>query len=467
MIVVFVHGWSVTHTETYGGLPEALAAQAAAAGLDLEVRHLHLGRYVSFHDEVTVGDLARAFDAALRADLPNNANGRVVFSCITHSTGGPVVREWVERYHGEDLSRSPLRHLVMLAPANHGSALAQLGKSRLGRIASFFKSIEPGVQVLRWLELGSDGQWELQRRWLDARPQDSGFFPFVLTGQTIDSKLFDHLNSYTGEVGSDGVVRVSAANMNYRHVFLRQTDRQVPGKRQNDPTSFLDPDLTRTRRSPRVPLGIIPGAAHSGDKIGIMRSVSATNAGTKPVVGTILRCLGVTSAADYKAVGTELDELTQRTQATEGIPRCAMIVFDVRDDQGDPITEYDMLLLAGLRYDPDKLPKGFFVDRQMNSLARHRLVYYLNCDVMHQVLDGQLGFRIVARPREGFSYFHAGEFRSDDAGIPVTQLLTPNETLYVEVVLRRRVDRETFRLDPATNGPSSFKRVKPGGEIVA
>ena len=30
--VVFVHGWSVTHTNTYGGLPERLAAEAAAAG---------------------------------------------------------------------------------------------------------------------------------------------------------------------------------------------------------------------------------------------------------------------------------------------------------------------------------------------------------------------------------------------------------------------------------------------------
>lgn len=59
------------------------------------------------------------------------------FSCITHSTGGPVVRAWVERFFGADrLSNLPLKHLIMLAPANHGSALAQLGKARVGRIKS-------------------------------------------------------------------------------------------------------------------------------------------------------------------------------------------------------------------------------------------------------------------------------------------------------------------------------------------
>ena len=47
MLVVFVHGWSVTNTDTYGGLPIALAKNAPA-GVDIKVEHLYLGKYVSF-----------------------------------------------------------------------------------------------------------------------------------------------------------------------------------------------------------------------------------------------------------------------------------------------------------------------------------------------------------------------------------------------------------------------------------
>jgi hypothetical protein len=91
MRLIFVHGWSVTDTDTYGELPAALTAAAARYNLTLNIRHLHLGKYVSFHDEVTVDDIARGLDRALR-DLPDNDGAIPEFSCITHSTGGPVVR---------------------------------------------------------------------------------------------------------------------------------------------------------------------------------------------------------------------------------------------------------------------------------------------------------------------------------------------------------------------------------------
>ena len=61
------------------------------------------------------------------------------FACITHSTGGPVVRDWWNRYYLEprQAPRCPMSHLVMLAPANFGSALAQLGKGRLSRVKAW------------------------------------------------------------------------------------------------------------------------------------------------------------------------------------------------------------------------------------------------------------------------------------------------------------------------------------------
>ena len=221
MLVVFVHGWSVTNTNTYGGLPEALVRNASP-DLDITVTHLYLSKYVSFADEVYVDDIARGMQAAVVAEILPKLAKADRFACITHSTGGPVVRQWIHSYFGGKLSRCPLRHLVMLAPANHGSALAQLGKSRLGRMKFFTEGVQPGAGVLDWLELGSDQSWDLNSTWLDYDCTDAGIYTFVLTGQSIDRSYYDNLNSYTGESGSDGVVRVAAANMNYGFIRLVQ-----------------------------------------------------------------------------------------------------------------------------------------------------------------------------------------------------------------------------------------------------
>jgi hypothetical protein len=88
------------------------------------------------------------------------------FSFITRSTGGPVVHEWFDRFYARKHKTCPMSHLVMLAPANFGSALAQLGKGRLGRIESWFGGAEPGQGVLDWLELGSAPAFELNRTWI-------------------------------------------------------------------------------------------------------------------------------------------------------------------------------------------------------------------------------------------------------------------------------------------------------------
>ncbi len=71
MRLTFVHGWSVTNTDTYGELPAALSAVASRYGLELRIEHLYLGKYVSFHDAVTLDDIARALNRALR-DRPDS-----------------------------------------------------------------------------------------------------------------------------------------------------------------------------------------------------------------------------------------------------------------------------------------------------------------------------------------------------------------------------------------------------------
>ena len=458
MRLIFVHGWSVTNTDTYGELPAALSAVAANYGLELSIQHLYLGKYVSFHDEVTLDDIARALNRALR-DLPENDAEIQEFSCITHSTGGPVVRHWVDRYYGaRNLESCPLKHLVMLAPANHGSALAVLGKERVGRIQSWFSGVEPGQRVLDWLSLGSEGQWNLSQNFLSYDSARKGFYPFVLTGQGIDNKFYDFLNTYLVEPGSDGVVRVAGANMNCRYIALVQSRDVV---RKSPLTFSLDPTPKRPKAPKTVPLGVFRNLSHSGKQMGIMRSVKQKAAQTTPVVQEIMQCLQVNSSEAYLETAKRLNEFTDRQQ--EGKDRFSMLVFNVHDDTGRRFAkdDFDVFLLAGSKYQPHTLPGGFFQDRQMNPVTSN-LVYYLNANKMESIRDGLFGVRIVARPTSGFSCYAAAEFRSH--GLKVQNILTSNQTTYVDVTLRRIVDKNVFRFDKADQPRGSFKRVRPSGE---
>ena len=120
-----------------------------------------------------------------------------------------------------------------------------------------------------------------------------------------------------------------------------------------------------------------------------------------------------------------------------------------------------MFLLADSKYQPHALPGGFFQDRKMNRITSN-LVYYLNASKMALIRDGLFGMRIVARPTSGFSHYAAAEFCSD--GIKVQYILTPNQTTYVDITLRRIVDKNVFRFDRADQPGGSFKRVKPSRE---
>ena len=468
MILVFVHGWSVTNTDTYGGLPAALVKNAPA-NLDLQITHLYLGKYISFADEVKVDDIARGMQHALSAEvLPKLAKGER-FACITHSTGGPIVRKWIDLYHRGKLEKCPLGHLVMLAPANHGSALAQLGKGRLARMKFFADGVEPGTGVLDWLELGSDQSWALNCDWRDYDSVPAGLYPFVLTGQKIDRNMYDNLNAYTDEAGSDGVVRVAAASLNYGLIRLKQDD---------DGTL----KMLKDERAARTALGVLPGRSHSGDKIGILGSVKADDDGTHPTVKWTLSCLQVASAAAYNRLVKELDELTVQTQRDEHeekvkklfvfertfiTDRYCMMVFKLTDDRENPLVDYDILFTAGPDYDPNHLPPGFFVDRQRNLFSPGKLTYYMDYDVMNAwfskpELEGKFGVRIGARPSEGFAYYTVAEHQGTFAGLK--KYFEPNQTLMVEVELKRQVVEGVFRLTQSLT-PEDFKHQPKGAEL--
>lgn len=499
LVVVFVHGWSVTHTNTYGELPERLRREAQARGIDLVVREIFLGRYVSFHDEVRVEDISRAFRTAVKDQLDRLIEQHGRFVCITHSTGGPVIRDWWHRYY-ETKPKSgscPMSHLVMLAPANHGSTLAQLGKGRLGRIKAWGSGVEPGQGVLDWLELGSPESFELNSAWITSDGSQigpQGVFPFVLTGQAIDRKLYDNLNAYTGEAGSDGVVRVAAANLNATYVRLSQeTPRPKRGRRGQFEAPLLQHGRPHT--APNTAMRVVSRKSHSGTSMGIMRSVKAGVGRAKDAdtVDAIMQCLEVRTRAQYQRLcerfaaasariqEAELAEVDRRRFLTDTWffnDRHCMVIFRVRDHEGFPVEDFDLVLTAGDRDDPNHLPRGFLADRQRNSRDRGTLTYYFNYDAMvgsPAYLDGgtevraarrgtgALGLRVAPRPTRGFVRYLPCRIKASRALL--THVIKPNQTTLVDIVLRRVVGKNVFRLDRGTRA-APFKAIPPGEPLA-
>lgn len=494
--LVFLHGWSVTSTETYGGLPERLAAEYAARGATLALHDIHLGRYVSFHDEVRMEDLARALQSAIDRELGSLIRSGRRFAVITHSTGGPLAREWWWRHFVQPRNASPcpMSHLVMLAPANFGSALAQLGKGRLSRLKTLAQGVEPGAGVLDWLEQGSPEAWALNEAWCRGRfgapggDDGKGVYPFVLTGQGIDRKLYDHLNPYTGESASDGVVRVASANLNAAMLVLEQG-------RSGDLQRLEG--VGGLKRAPRTAFRLIAGAAHSGNRMGILRGVSAQpGAAGDETVQAILRCLQVRTTTDYAALADAFERESDSVQAAERVEiervpvlpdrvhihdRSSLVIFRLQDNEGHALKDYD-LVLTGAQDSPNLLPEGFLRDRQRNSRHPGTLSFLFNHDLMTgtgAIADprrpdralraaqpgvDRLGIQLRARPEQGFVRYAAAAIHAEPALL--RQVLRPNEATLIDIRVQRCVDRSGVEFGPVGSGAKSFKAVKPSGDRV-
>ena len=470
--LVFVHGWSVTNTSTYGALPMRVQQQAAAAGLGLNIADLWLSEYVSFDDAVTMGDLVRGFDHALR-DL-HLLDSR--FVCITHSTGGPVVREWLRAQRERPGANSTIRlsHLIMLAPANFGSALAQLGKGTLGKLKSWVNHVEPGQRMLDWLELGSAESLSLNLDHIHGDdPAKQGQFQFVLAGDRPDRELYDHINSYTGEDGSDGVVRIAAANLNARHAVLTRSNADTLG--------------LNVTQAPRSAFKLIPGASHSSATSGIMASAD------DQTIDSVLRCLRVSDEASYVSLCHDFDrENAARDEDRVELepvgpfsPRVhihdprSLLIVRLTDEAGEALVNSRFLLQAGTPPNPDWMPQGFMLDRQANSRTRHVISLFLN----HALLAGT---ERVADPRDGRKTLRAAvqahrpysaNVQPDDLaglvhhaaanmrqGDDLLDVLGPHQTTVLDVVMPRKVHEAVFRLTQ-TLTPQDFKEPAPG-EII-
>jgi hypothetical protein len=275
---------------------------------------------------------------------------------------------------------------------------------------------------------------------------------------------------------------VASANLNSRYVRLEQ-ENFTEG---NLSIRALPLYVNQETDSPRVAFTLIPGAAHSGDDIGIMRSVR-NNAYDHPTVRAIRACLRVESQSDYTRVCHEFVAQAEDVRAKERVEEVdrailkdrhfihdatSMAIVRCFDDHGFPLSDFDYFF-TGPEDDPNLLPAGSIINAQTNKRAASTTAFYVNHDLMAGTpravtADGRqlrserprmerLGIMIDVRPKDGFVRYLPTALWAQSENLDL--LFRPNQTTIIDIVLRRVVGRGVYELEEWQPGwkPGSFK----------
>lgn len=220
--LVIIHGWS-DDSRSFEHLVQLLRPYD-----DREPRLINLADYISMDDNITYDDLAAALDWAWeREGLPDSPWS---VDAIVHSTGSLVIRYWLTEYYTP--TTAPIKHLVMLAPANFGSALAHKGRAFMGRIARGFnskKTFQVGEKLLKGLELASPFTWDLA---MEDRFNKMSFYGpgKILCTVLVGDTGYTGIAAAANEEDADGTVRIASANMNC--AFIDADFSEDPAKPQ-------------------------------------------------------------------------------------------------------------------------------------------------------------------------------------------------------------------------------------------
>jgi hypothetical protein len=333
--VLIVHGWSDSY-ESFQPLKNLLVA----AGY--QTTQVFLGTYASMRDDVTFDDLATGLQ---RRFMEMGKDGTLTLrpfslDVIVHSTGGPVVRHWLNHYLSDickgDLARCPVRSLIMLAPANFGSRLASQGKSALAKLfkGGMEHGFQTGKRILEGLELGSPVLWRIAEGDLFTNEcrypcTPKGPFVYVMSGSDTYGHLKGLVAKGANENGSDGTIRAAAASLNSIKIQVDYTQPDDPNARivlqRNEPFAFR----------------VMPGMNHSTI---VPRNEPPAANGT---FSQIQQCLAVSTPEQYKALSDRWEADTkaffegERTKAPEeAVDPHQQFIVRVRDEIGNDVTDY-------------------------------------------------------------------------------------------------------------------------------
>ena len=414
--VFLIHGWSVTETSTY----QALHLKLAANGYDLQ--EIDLARFVSLDDRVELADIAHAMQKEMLGRL-GEPPWTTPFHVVCHSTGAPVVKEWVSRWYvGPCCENKPFRNVVFLAGAHFGSRLAHHGRSMLAH-AWYFG--DTGERLLAALELGSEFSWESNGRWLDeAAWKAKGLRPYCLIGDRVKRSPFQAKIFPAGfEKGSDMVVRAAAGNLNFRRFTIDGTAS----------------DLKLEGQIEGIPFAALADFVHSGPDHGIMNSIKKSATPSKHVsLRLILQCLGVTDSEEYEQVRKEFCEVTANTRKKrQGF---AQLDFRFRSDNGLPINDYRFELGAVVN-ERDK-PSKTVVHTHKNRITPNHFTAFLSFKEFEPELVYFMNLQASAGT--GLLSYKPEPFRVEVSGDRLLELISKDQVTQIDVRLARETHKNLF-----------------------
>jgi hypothetical protein len=414
--IVLIHGYSAEGKEgaaniprIYGTLPQSLKQIYGRKA----VVEINLSRYISLDDGITVDDISRALDRALRLEFPKLLQGR--FHVIIHSTGALVIRNWLRKFSPRP---SPLQNLIYLAGANYGSGWAHIGKGQVAKWGRFVfqDGTERGVRVLNALELGSDWTLDLHRFFLqpgNALATDYNVYESVIVGSQADVNWFTLPIRYAKEDGSDGVVRVSASNVNVNYLRFgptqqaletnwteaqRQQDRHwMRAEKQTEFYELKETSMPGGNGRPLVPFAIPFECAHSGDDLGVV--------GGRLPRAQVLRLIQLAleaTPASWPGLAPLFQKETEFTydRALKQQPPAwwkkwlddpraqydphAQVIFRVRDQDGRPVPSFDVYFDSAQQDSKARPIQTLFEDKHLNQVNGNIITFYLRTDAFEK-----------------------------------------------------------------------------------
>ncbi len=488
--IVLIHGYSAESQESdptsieniYGTLPRRLRAS-------YDVVEVDLSRFVSLNDSVSVADIARGFNRALLEQHPALLESG--FHVVIHSTGALVIRTWIRLFSPKP---SPIRNLVYLAGANLGSGWASIGQGQVARWGRFVfeRGAQRGLKVLQALELGASPTLDLHLDFTrgDTRMvEDYKVQEFVIVGTQADPDWFEFPVRYAHEDGSDGVVRVSASNLNFNHIEIGPKDGaaflpwakiksavEAAQKKDDFPEYYEVKSASYAGKDrPLIPCGIPYRCAHTGDKMGIV-SGTITQDQVERMLKLALETPARTPAAWQRAVAAYDRETAQtfdnaRRMQKPGFfnfladPRNqydphAQVVIRLRDQDGAPIPiAHSDIFFVSNQEEKGTIPiQTLIQDTSVSGVSPNSMLFYLRLrkftrkeqdwvDQLRDVFD--FAFEITAiepaAPREDplVSYL---PLRWPLKRRQMSALIQPHRTTIVDVTLLRLSAPEVYRL---------------------
>ena len=475
--IAILHGWS-DDSDSFKPLAKFLRDRGLAPV------PVWLGDYISMDDDVGVQDVSKRMEEVVTS---MQAAGTLAneFDLIVHSTGGLVARQWLVDYYGTTRV-PPVRRLVMLAPANFGSALAKTGKSLLGRaFKGFLNGFQTGRRMLDALELGSEFAWELARRDLLLADNDENdhsliygedrVLPFVIVGTRAYEALPRKL---VNENGSDGTVRACAANLNVLGVTIDfSADIQNP--------TILP---WKPRFKHRIPIAVLPDRDHTSVIRPDLSDRGAALGVSEALGDLILRALNCQNIADYDAIagdwcGEQPMSINERTAVAatlaaqlpgydddgpfcpEAFHQYMQVVFHVVDDYGSEVADYFLEYPGSKKQGLDEAAEYFqshvlekvdvnkvspsrrtmFIDRTdlMSGYYGIPNVSALYLRVVAAALGDNVGYFVS--PGEGDAADAVGLIQIHSKDI-AARWLTRNSTHLVKIIIPRAPNTRVFSL---------------------